>query len=305
MTILNYFKALSDETRLRLVNLLTDHELNVNEITSLFGMGQSRISRHLKVLADSGLIRSRRDGLWVFYSAVDSGPAMEFLRALVPVMRSDSGICAEMERFSRMISIRSEEKAEYFDSIAPEWIGVRESILGGLNTAEIIAPVIGTPVMLADLGCGNGDLLEALAPGCGAVIGIDRSPRMLEQAAAKFSRAGLRAEFRPGEIERLPMKNSECDAAVINMVLHHLHAPESALNEASRVLAPGGILVIIDLVRHNNELMRERFRHRRLGFSEDEISAWLERAGFISEKRELFDVNYGLRAFMAVCRKSA
>ncbi|MCU0847170.1 MAG: metalloregulator ArsR/SmtB family transcription factor [Spirochaetes bacterium] len=279
MKLINLFKAVSDETRFRLLNLLSRHELNVNEIVDLMGMGQSRISRHLKILTEGGLLKSRKDGLWVFYSAVDEGNGRRILDAILPIIGSEREMSDDLRRLEDFLKEGSRIKERFFDELAPDWDRVKGEITGGLDLAGEVVSRIRECGTAADLGCGTGHLLPCLKKKAGRVIGVDKSPRMLEEARARLSSNGSGIELRLGELEHLPMRDGESDLAVINMVLHHLETPSEAINEAARVIKSGDSLVIVELDKHGNEEMRKRFGHRWLGFTVNEVSRWLAGAG--------------------------
>lgn len=291
------FKALADETRLRILRLLTRFELNVGELTGVLGMGQSRVSRHLRILVDSGLLTARRDGLWVFYS----GARSSLLDAVTPLIEG----CGPGEDFARAgeaLEARARETRRFFNAIAPDWQALRREVLGDTDLEGAILSLLPAGESVADLGCGPGELLDALSAKSARLIGVDVSPAMLELARRRPGLAG--ASLRVGELEHLPLADAEVRAAVMSLALHHLSDPQAALKEAGRVVAPGGVLVVADYLKHANELMRERFGDRWLGFSSREVSSWLDRAGFTVERIEEKPVKLGLRLGFYVARRS-
>jgi len=297
---LAWFKALADETRLRLMRVLTRHELNVGEIVAVFGMGQSRISRHLGILVGCGLLQSRRDGAWTFYSAATVDPEATFLTSLAPFFEA-AGPEADLRAVGEVLRERRLETRRFFNTIAPDWAALRREVLGGLDPAALIREVMPPAVRSAvDLGCGPGDLLPVLAEGATQVVGVDSSPSML--ALAERRTAGLPVGVRMGELEHLPMADGEADFAVICLTLHHLPDPAAALAEAHRVLSASGRLAIIDFTPHEDESMRRRFGDRWLGFSREKLSKWLDRAGFLLEDWSEYPVNKGLVTARAVAR---
>ncbi len=277
MKLLLQIKALADSTRLRIYNLLLKHELNVNDITDIMGMGQSRISRHLKILSDSGLVTFRRDGLWVFYSAEEAPETDGGLGSVVlndPAMKDDLIILEEK------LLDQAREKTRFYDAIASEWDSLKSGIVGQASISDEIIRRISNGGTAADLGCGTGDLLPKLGARALRVIGVDRSPRMLERARERVAGNGKNIELRIGELEHLPLRDGEADAAVINMVLHHLTSPADGLREAYRVLKPGSGLVIVDLDKHDREELRNVYGHRWLGFSSGEMGIVAAGCGF-------------------------
>jgi len=297
---LPWFKALADETRLRLVRILTRHELAVGEIVAVLGMGQSRVSRHLGILVGCGLLASRRDGSWTFYSATPAGREAAFLACLAPFLDT-AGPEADLTAVAEVLRQRRLETRRFFNAIAPDWATMRREVLGELDPAGLVRAVMPEGVALAaDLGCGPGDLLPVLAERARAVVGVDSSPSML--ALAERRGEGLPVGVRMGELEHLPMADGEADFAAICLTLHHLSDPGAALVEAGRVLSPTGRLVVIDFTSHGDESMRGRFGDRWLGFSREQLSAWLDRAGFGLAEWSEHPVNKGLVVACAVAK---
>lgn len=303
MEAVQYYKALADETRLRLLNLLLRHELNVNEIVSVMDMGQSRVSRHLKILTDCGLLKSRRDGLCVFYSAAGEGRGGRFNQQFREFLASDEELAGDYAEMKGVLEEGFTEKARFFDSMAPDWNGVRRAVIGDIDISSEISARIVRCGVAADLGCGTGELLTLIKQKAKLVIGVDKSPRMLEEAEKRLAQNGRGIELRIGEMEHLPMRDREVDAAVINMVLHYLQSPSAAINEAGRVLAAGGSLIIVDLDKHQNEEMRKKYEHRWLGFSRKNVERWLSEAGFAPGEFAQFDARGDLKINLFVSER--
>jgi ArsR family transcriptional regulator len=298
MKAVNYFKALADDTRLRLVHLFLHYELNVNEIVTIMGMGQSRISRHLKILVDNGLLTFRRDGLWTFYSAVGEGEGHRFIQSVKYLFEVDPLYRKDIQKATRMLEKRSEETIRFFDSIAEDWEKLKHEIIGDVDIKGMIMEAMPVSETIVDLGCGTGDLLDPLKGKADFVIGVDKSPRMLEEAQRRFAGDGANIDLRIGQLEHLPLREGEADAAVINMVLHHLPEPLKAIREAFRILKKGDTFIISDLLHHEMESMRERYGDRWLGFSREDIEKWLEVGGFDLKKIDVFDLKKNLEGFM-------
>jgi len=304
VTAVTYFKALSDETRLRLVNILQEYELNVNEIVEIMAMGQSRVSRHLKILNEAGLVFARKDGLWSFYSAVREGEGQKFVESIRFLFDAQPVLKSDISKARKVMAERSQKSVSFFDSIAGDWEQMRRDILGELDLAGAILKYINGSGIVVDLGCGSGaDLLPGLAERSRSAIGVDRSPRMLEEARKSFDKEGLEVDLRIGELEHLPLRDHEADAAVMNMVLHHLIAPLVCLKEAHRVLKPGGRLIIADFLAHGNERMRTDYHDRWLGFSRQEITRWLKQAGFRLGDTESFKLAGDLELSVYISQK--
>ena len=278
---IQFFKALADETRLRLLNVLNRFELNVNELMTIMDMGQSRISRHLKILSSAELLTWRRDGLWVFYQAAPSGPGREFIDAILPFMADQEPFLSDTGMAAGVIEERSRSTRTFFNAIAEDWDELSRDILGDFDLPQAVAAFVPEGAVAVDLGCGTGHVLEAMLPTASEVIGVDGSARMLELARRRFTADASRVSLRIGDLEHLPLRDHEADFISINMVLHHLSNPAAALEEARRVLKPGGSLVVTDFDRHDNESMRASYGDRWLGFSAEALTAAIARAGFI------------------------
>ncbi len=298
MKAVDLFKAVAEETRLRLLNLTREYELNVRELTAILAMGQSRISRHLKILADQGLIRARRDGLWVFYRAAEEGPGARFTGALSYLLQGNPVLEEDLRRAQEHRERSRRETARFFDSLAGEWERLRHDIIGPVDLAERIASRLPACDTAADLGCGTGALLALLSRNAQRVIGVDGSAKMLERARRAAATLGPRVQLRLGDLEQLPMVDAEADCAVINLVLHHLARPLEGLLEARRVLKRGGRLIVVELARHGEEELRTRYGDRWLGFDPEEMASWMEKAGFLPSRRERFSLKRGLTAML-------
>ena len=303
MELLTVLKALSDETRLRILNLLADRELNVNEITDILGMGQSRISRHLKILSDAGILSCRKDGLWAFYTAAVNGPADDFIKLLQREMTA--GVYAGDKRaLESYMAERSAKGREYFNGIASRWSAIRSEILAGLDLNSEILSVMKRSAVTADLGCGNGELLMLLLQKSEKVIGVDRSTGMIDIARQNLSGISTeKAEFRLGELSHLPLRDGESDCAVISMVLHCIDDPDRGIEEAARVLKSRGRLIVADLSAHSDESMRSRFGHRWLGFPEETVKGWMRQYGFRVDTVRRLKAENGLEPFIYACTK--
>jgi ubiquinone/menaquinone biosynthesis C-methylase UbiE len=303
MKAVNYFKALADETRLRLVHLSLHYELNVNEIVAILRMGQSRISRHLKILTDYQLLTSRRDGLWTFYSAASEGEGYNFIQSIKYLFGTNTIFTEDLAEANRVLEKRRIEETRFFDSIAEDWEKLKKEIIGEANLNSMILEAVPLSDTIVDMGCGIGDLLAALREKSGRAIGVDKSPKMLAEAKRRFATDGKNVDLRIGELEHLPLGDGEADLAVINMVLHHVLDPMKTFREAYRVLKKGNTFIIVDLLNHHVERMRERYGDRWLGFSIADIKKWLDKSGFITGKVDYFELKKGLRGFILQSQK--
>ncbi|MBR2609653.1 metalloregulator ArsR/SmtB family transcription factor [Desulfovibrio sp.] len=280
-----YFKALSDETRLRLVHILLHYELSVNELVRILGMGQSRVSRHLKILTEAGLLTSRRDGLWVFYAATRCGEASDFLQAMGPFLHTDTAMREDLAMAAQILEERALKTRQFFNAIAEDWDELNREVLEDFDLpAAVLAAVPEGCRVAVDLGCGTGAVLERLLPASQSLIGVDGSARMLEMCRRRFSPVDLanenRISLRIGELDHLPLRDQEADFACINLVLHHLSDPGEGLREIRRSLTTGGHLFVADFLQHHDETMRSRYGDRWLGFDEERLQERLRQAGF-------------------------
>ncbi len=281
--ITRYFKALSDNTRLRLMFILNRYELSVNELVSLLEMGQSRISRHLKILSEAGLVSARRDGLWAFYTATHEGEAAGFLKAVMPFGVEDNTVQADRIMAQRLIEERATKTRQFFNTIAEHWDTLNQEVMGAFDLPQAVAATMLDAVpqggTIVDVGCGTGLVLERLAAHGHTLIGVDGSPRMLELARRRFAETE-RVSLRIGELEHLPLSDGEADGVCISLVLHHLDHPLAALTEIHRVLNAEGQLLVVDFDNHVQERMRQEYGDRWLGFDEDFLCSVLEEAAF-------------------------
>ena len=311
MFCLTYFKALADETRVRLMHILLHHELSVNEIVALMDMGQSRISRHLKILTDSGMIECRRDGAWAFYSAVNTGAAAGFIHGIRPVFQTEARLAADLEKASDLVKHRGIQSRNFFNSIAGQWNALQRKVLGNFDLNRTILECINDHVndwtengrVAVDLGCGTGELLLGLSKKAGFAVGIDSSRKMLDQAEKLLNPNASNVELRLGELEHLPVGNSEADLAVISMVMHHLPGPERVVAEVARILKKSGLFVIADFDKHTDESLREKYGDRWLGFSADTIRAILHSSGFEALNIKTFQLQQSIQLNITTARK--
>lgn len=303
MNSLNYFKALSDSTRIRIYNVLLHHELSVNELVALMDMGQSRISRHLKILTDSGLLQCRRNGVWAFYSGNKDPQIESFSNAVRPLFEEEHLLQDDGRRAALMVEERSAKTRQFFNAIAPRWDALKGDIMGAFDINAAILKDVGDFDQAVDLGCGTGELLLVLNHHARQVIGVDSSPMMLEEAHKRFSARGTRADLRLGQLEHLPLKNGEVDLAIISLALHHLSDPRAALDEAYRILKDRGALIIAEFERHDNEMLRQKYGDRWLGFSQDEMKQWITDSCFSLRQMKTHTLSQSLVLNIYTCMK--
>lgn len=275
------FKALADQSRLRILRVLELGTFSVGELVELLELGQSRVSRHLKILAEAGLVTVRRDGTWAWYTLRPKGDGGLADKVVAALAAEPDASPTDRERALAVLDRRERASRQYFEEVAPDWGAIRARQLGGLDYRDRLLATLGRARTAGDLGCGTGDLLLALAPRVGRAIGVDRSERMLAEAARRRDRAGAaNVELRLGELEHLPLRDGELDGAVVDMVLHFVADPPAVLREVGRALAPGARLVLADFAAHRHEWMRDQLQHRWLGFEPRELETWARDAGF-------------------------
>lgn len=268
------FKLLGDEVRLRLLRLLQEERLNVSELTAILGIAQSGISRHLKLLKETGLVREERDRGYAYFRAAD-GPELALVRAL-------PGRADDRTRLQEVLRHRQEEFREQ---------GTEERQLVPGRSWAAWARALGhllPAVEVADLGCGEGYLSVEISRWAKRVFAVDRSKRMLDQAAALAKRKGAaNIVFKKGEIERVPLPGGAVQVVLLSQALHHSKDPVKTLREAHRILAPGGTLLVLDLKEHGEAWVKERLGDLWLGFQERTIRKFLRDAGFERVKSEI------------------
>ncbi|MBK8101462.1 MAG: metalloregulator ArsR/SmtB family transcription factor [Planctomycetes bacterium] len=281
-TLQTALKLLSDPVRLRLCGLLARNELAVQELCSITGLQQSRVSNHLSLLKRAGLVRDRREGTWSFHSLIEpvAGAPLspELFAAVVEPYLASTEAHGDQPALAAVQEQRRSRSREAHDRLADRWIEVGQEFTAGSLRAEILAQAWPCAGPVADLGCGTGFLTSRLAQHGVPVIAIDHSERMLHAAQRTIGEG--RVEFRRGELDALPLQDGEVGAAFANLVWHHLPDHAAAAAEAFRVLRPGGIVVISDLQPHEHDWMREQMGDLRLGLRQDQVLAALARAGF-------------------------
>ena len=281
---LKIFKALADSTRLRIYRILTNHELNVNEIVEVLLMGQSRVSRHLKILTESSLLSCRRDGSFVYYQAEQDEKKRPLMDFIEKSKHHQDEVLKDLQRAKVIVAERKKKTRVFFNEVAATWDDLKQDLFGDFDLNQTLMECLYTGKQnyktIVDLGCGTGEFLSLINSRVKKCIGVDSSPKMLELARDRFSNIKSDYEFRLGELEHLPVKEKEVDSAIINMVLHHIAVPSQVIYEARRVLAPGGSIVIADLAKHTSKSIKERFGGAWMGFEKEEIEKWLTDAGF-------------------------
>ena len=283
--------AASEAMRLRVLALLGEGELSVSDLTDILGQSQPRISRHLKVLVEAGLVERHREGAWAFFRLADSVSSRLLPPILAALDRGDPPLAEDRERLASVRARRSDAAQAFFARLAPHWDELRSLHASEEAVEAAIREVVGPGRIgsLLDLGTGTGRMLQLLAPQVDRAVGLDASHAMLSVARANLARAGLgRIELRQADIYAPALARGGFDLVVVHQVLHYLDDPARALAQAARLLAPGGRLLVVDFAPHGREVLRDAQGHRRLGFARDQVAAWFDEAGLASDAiREL------------------
>lgn len=281
--LLGGLRASAEPTRLRLLALCAHAELTVTEITQIVAQSQPRVSRHLKLLVEGGLLDRFREGTWAFYRLSDQGPCAELARTLVDLIPADDPqLARDLDRLAAVREARSEAATAYFAANAHRWNQIRSLHVEDASVERALLDAVGPTEAgaLLDVGTGTGRILEIFGPRIGRGVGIDLSHDMLAVARNQLERAGLKhCQVRHGDMYSLPVGAASADIVTIHQVLHYADDPAAAIAEGARVLKPGGRMAVVDFAPHELEELRSEHQHRRLGFSDAEVEAWFRAAG--------------------------
>jgi ubiquinone/menaquinone biosynthesis C-methylase UbiE len=282
-TLNGALKAAGEGTRLRILALLAETELTVSDLTSILRQSQPRISRHLRLLAEAGLVERFREGSWAFFRLGERGGAAELARELITRLDpGDATLARDRERLTAVRAQRNAVAQAYFSRHAAQWDRIRRLHVADAAVEEAItAALADVPIhALLDLGTGTGRMLELLGPRIERGFGLDLSLDMLALARTRLDRAGLKhCSVRQGDIYDLALPKDTFDVVVIHQVLHFLDDGARAIDQAVRVLRPAGRLLVVDFAPHDLEFLRDEHAHRRLGFAPDTVAQWMKAAG--------------------------
>ncbi len=281
--LLAALKAAAEPTRLRILALCAHGELSVTDLTQLLGQSQPRVSRHLKLLCDAGLLDRFREGTFARFRLGARGAAAELAQTLVDTIPADDPVLGfDLERLEAMKRARTEVAASYFRENAARWHEIRSLHAPEREVEDALLRLLPDSEVhdLIDIGTGTGRMLEVFGPRVGRAVGIDASREMLAVARARLGDADLRnCQVRQADMYQVPSPASSFDMAVIHQVLHYAEDPAEVLAEAARILRPGGRLLVVDFANHTLESLRTDHAHRRLGFTDDEVVGWCREAG--------------------------
>lgn len=275
-------RAAGEPTRLRILALLEREELAVLELCRVLDQSQPRVSRHLKLLAEAGLVERFPDGAWVFYRLSSGGRQREVIGQVLAHINADDPVLArDRRKLDDVQAERADAAQAYFAENAAQWDQIRSLYVSDHHVETEVQEVAGRGRVgkLVDLGSGTGRMLTLLGPQADQALGLDLSQQMLNIARRNVTEAGLtNVELRHGDIFDTRLPEASADLVVVHQVLHYLGDPAAAVREAARVVAPGGKLIIVDFAPHKHEFLREQHQHRRLGFSDEEMARWLGEA---------------------------
>lgn len=276
-------RAAGEPTRLRILSLLAVEELSVMELARILDQSQPRVSRHLKLMAEAGLIERFPDGAWVFYRLPASGSTRHLADAVLDLL---DGEVADRDG-ARLQEVRAErhaQAADYFERVAPQWDQIRSLYVSESAVEAAINRAAGAGPFgrVVDLGTGSGRMLSLLGDRARSAVGLDLSHQMLNVARRNVAQAGLDGiELRHGDIFATRLPGESADLVVVHQVLHYLTDPAAAVAEAARLVEPGGRLLVVDFAPHDHERLRQEHQHRRLGFSDAEMARWVSEAGLV------------------------
>lgn len=284
-------KAAGEATRLRLIALLARGDLTVKDLTAILMQSQPRISRHLKLLTEAGLVRRFPEGAWAYYRVADEGPGAAIARSILDRFDPNDPVLArDAERHEQVKRAHAEAAARYFARNAARWDELRSLYVAEDEVEGRMRAIVGEKPVRAmlDLGTGTGRMLELFSDLYDRGVGIDSSHDMLAVARMNLDRAGIHhAQVRYGDILDLGTHlgtNGRFDLVILHQVLHYLDEPARAIAEAARVLAPQGRLLVVDFAPHDLEFLRENHAHRRLGLAQGQVQAWIAEAGLKCEE---------------------
>ncbi|MFQ3596492.1 MAG: metalloregulator ArsR/SmtB family transcription factor [Sphingomonadaceae bacterium] len=280
--LLDIFGALSDPSRLRILLLVRDVELSMGELAEVLGQSQPRVSRHVRILAEAGLVRRQKEGAYAFVAAGRSEAAAAAFAMIDRLLADRDPIALERAHLADVRAARQKALDRWFADHAEEWDRMRslEAPAEAVEQAiRVLAEGQGVGRLL-DVGTGTGRMLELLAPAASAATGVDRSAEMLRVARMRLDAAGLSGvDIRQADMNALPFADASFDSIILHQVLHFSEEPARAVREAGRVLAPGGQLLVADYAPHEEDELRARWRHVRLGFPDEAIAQWMADAG--------------------------
>lgn len=289
-------RAAGESTRLRILAALKQSELTVSELTLVLDQSQPRVSRHLKLLCDSGLLERYQEGAWVFHRISDREGVRDIAKGLLEMINlNDNELERDQQKLQQIRKDKTRLAAAYFSQHAAEWDSIRERMVSDADIERrLIEQVCNRDIdLFLDLGTGTGRILEILAPYVRKGIGFDLSKEMLNVARSNLENAGVsNCTVRRSDIHSIGLNDNCADVITIHQVLHYCINPELVVKESARLLKPGGQLLIVDFLPHDLEFLRERHAHQRLGFAKSTLSQWCSKHGFTHIRHEALEARH-------------
>jgi ubiquinone/menaquinone biosynthesis C-methylase UbiE len=280
-TVLNALRAAAEETRLRIIVLAAHDTLTVSDLVAILGQSQPRVSRHLRLLVEAGLLERYREGPWTFVRLARTGPGAELATHIVAgVDPAQPPLSLDRQRLAELRRRRQSRATAWFRQNAARWDALRALHVDDQDIERLLLAQLppGTHDLL-DIGTGTGRILEVLAPKVAHAVGVDASREMLALARANLAKAQLvNAEIRQADMYALPFEAESFDVITIHQVLHYAEDPAAALREAARVLRPGGTVLAVDFAPHDLVELRREHAHVHLGFADNQMLGWLAAA---------------------------
>jgi ubiquinone/menaquinone biosynthesis C-methylase UbiE len=277
-SLLNVLKAAGEETRIRILALFKGGELTVTELATIMRQSQPRISRHLRLLCEAGLLERHREGTWIFYRLADLGEQADLVNSIMNyIPYQDQILQHDQKRLEEVKKTRDLKAASYFQENAANWDKIRSLYVPERQVEDYLLEITNNLEIetLLDVGTGTGRMLKLFSPHTKQGIGIDLSHEMLGVARSHLENNAItNMQIRHGDMYDLALMDGSMDLVLFHQVLHFADDPLAAIRETARILRPDGIVIVIDFLPHKNEKLREEHAHRRLGFSEEEIGEW-------------------------------
>jgi len=281
--LLQGLRAAAESSRLRILALCSRGELTVSDLTKILGQSQPRVSRHLKLLVEAGLLQRFREGAWAFYRLADKGPGGALARILVDQVSFDDGVVSrDCERLDAVRADRAARAAAFFRENAAHWQEIRALYINDQEVEQALQELLPKSDVdtLLDIGTGTGRILEVYGGSIRRGVGVDLSHEMLSFARVGLERRGLtNCQVRYGDMTQLPLSDETFGAVTFHLALHYAEDPAKAIAEAAHYLAPGGRMVVVDFAPHSVQALRTEHAHRWLGFDDEEMDAWFRKAG--------------------------
>jgi ArsR family transcriptional regulator len=283
-----FFKALADEIRLRIMRILLKGPFHVNEILFITGLKQSNISHHLKILSEGRVVSKKKEGSLIYYQ-LNNLLEQNGMRHIINLIQSQQEYIInyrdDTARLQAVLDKRKKQAEDFFNSVGGDLDQIQAELFQDIYSINEAVQLLKQPLnTIIDIGCGTGRNLPILAEYANKVIGIDLSPKMLQLSEHICQKNHLSYELKQGDLQHIPVESDSIDGIFMNMVLHHSSEPYKVLQEVYRIMITKGNLLLIDLLKHNDEVMREKYADIWLGFSLEEIKNWLDKLGFVIKK---------------------